>query len=66
MVLQISFAYPIDIVVYGDGGVDAMLRFEGAFRYIESNGAARDLDASKFPWEDVAVVPGFATIGCGR
>jgi hypothetical protein len=35
-VLQITFAYSIDIVAYGDGGVDAMIRFEGAFRYVDA------------------------------
>lgn len=28
-VLEITFANPVDIVAYGDAGVDAMIRFEG-------------------------------------
>jgi hypothetical protein len=55
-VLQITFAYPIDIVAYGDGGVDAIIRFEGAFRCIDADCAAHDLDASSDSWEELSVV----------
>jgi hypothetical protein len=55
-VLQITFAYPIDVVAYGDGGVDAIIRFEGPFRYLDSDGTAHDLDASKDSWEGLSVI----------
>ena len=65
-VLQVTFADPIDIGAYGDGGVDAMIRFDGTFQYVESDVAASDLDASKDSWEDLTLVWRFAVIGCGR
>jgi hypothetical protein len=63
-VLQITFAYPIDIVAYGDTGSDAIIRFEGLFRYLDGDGTAHDLDASKDSWEALSVIWPSATIGC--
>ena len=55
-VLQITFAYPIDIVTYGDGSIVAIIRFEGPFRYLDGDETAHDLDASKDSWEALSVV----------
>jgi hypothetical protein len=55
-VLQVTFGDPIDIGADGDGGVDAMIMFDGTFRYVESDVAASDLDASKDLWEDLTLV----------
>lgn len=55
-VLQVTFAYPIDIVAYGEGGLNVMIRFEGAFELAGPGGEIRKLDASKDSWEDLSVV----------
>lgn len=55
-VLQVTFAYPIDIVAYGPEGVDVTIRFEGAFELVEPDGTRRELDASRNTWEELSVV----------
>jgi hypothetical protein len=37
-VLQITFAYPIDVVAYGDGGASATIRFETRFDFADHDG----------------------------
>jgi hypothetical protein len=54
-VLQISFAYPIDVTVYADGGASAMVRFEQAFDYVEG-GRIHKLDAAGQSWGELAVI----------
>jgi hypothetical protein len=55
-VLQVTFAYPIDVVAYGDGGASAIIRFEGPFELTDATGRTHRLDASKQAWPDLAVV----------
>ena len=54
-VLQITFAYPIDVVAYGDGGASARIRFEARFDF-GVDGALRHMDASSQSWEELAVL----------
>jgi len=54
-VLQITFAYPIDVVAYGDGGVSAAIRLEQGFDIHDPDGV-RHFDASAQPWEELAGV----------
>ena len=49
-VLQMTFAYPIDLVAYGPDGVTAILRFHGSLALIERGGATLELGASKDSW----------------
>jgi len=55
-VLQVTFAYPIDIVAYGPDGATVTIRFEGAFELVEPGGESQKLDASKDSWEHLSVV----------
>jgi hypothetical protein len=55
-VLQITFAYPVDVVAYGDGGASAIIRFEGPFEFTDATGRTHRLDAAKQSWSDLAVV----------
>jgi Family of unknown function (DUF6188) len=55
-VLQVTFAYPIDLVAYGPDGASASPRFAGSFSLIEAEGAVVQLDASESTWEELAAV----------
>jgi len=55
-VLMVTFAFPIDIVAYGDAGACAQIRLAGEFRLTEPGRAARFFDASKQPWEELTAV----------
>lgn len=52
-VLQITFAYPVDIVAYGDGGATACMRVEGEFQFSNAKGGQSCLDASGEHWEEL-------------
>lgn len=54
-VLQITFACPIDVVAYGEGGASTMIRFEGRFDFTDQAGV-HHLDASTQSWEDLAML----------
>jgi hypothetical protein len=53
---MVVFAFPIDVVAFGDGGADARIRFGGAFKLIESDGRVHDLDAAQQSWQELAIV----------
>jgi hypothetical protein len=55
-VLQVTFAFPIDVIAYGDGGASTSIRFEGAFDYGEPDGEIQHLNAANQPWEHLAVL----------
>jgi hypothetical protein len=55
-VLQVTFAYPVDIVTYGPDGETVTIRIEGAFEFVDSEGTNRRFDASKNSWEELSVV----------
>lgn len=54
-VLQITFAYPIDLVAYVDGGASAIIRFENRFDFADADDL-RHLDASSQSWQELAVL----------
>jgi hypothetical protein len=49
-VLQMTFAYPLDIVVYGDAGATGMIRLEGRFDFAEAEQQRHSLDAFGDRW----------------
>jgi hypothetical protein len=55
-VLQVTFAYPIDVVAYADGGASAIIRFEGPFDFTDARGGTHHLNAAEQSWADLAVV----------
>jgi hypothetical protein len=54
-VLQITFAYPIDVVTYGDGGVSATIRFEARFDFADDDGV-HAMDAARQSWDELALL----------
>jgi Family of unknown function (DUF6188) len=55
-VLQTTFAYPLDIVVYGDAGTTGIIRLEGRFEFVEPGQQRHSLDASGERWQDLTPV----------
>ena len=55
-VLQITLAFLVDVVAYGDGGATATIRFEGDFRFTEPGRESQFLDVSEQRWEDLTAV----------
>ncbi len=55
-ILMIVFAFPIDIVAYGEGGSSGRIRLAGAFKFSEPDGRIRDLDAEHQAWQELAVL----------
>lgn len=55
-VLLVTFAYPIDLVAYADGGASATIRFEGAFELVQQDGTRISLDAASNSWEELSPV----------
>lgn len=52
-VLQITFAYPVDLVTYGDAGASAFVRLEGEFDFVDGGRRRSSLDAGGERWEDL-------------
>ena len=50
-VLQMTFAYSIDVVAYGDGGASALIRFESHFDFAD-HGGTHHMDAARQRWEE--------------
>lgn len=55
-VLQLTFAYPIDIVAYGDGGASTLIRFEGRFDFTEPHDGVHHLNAAEQPWSELGAL----------
>jgi hypothetical protein len=55
-VLTVVFAFPLDIVAYGDGGSEARIRFAGRFTLAEPDGNRHELDAENQSWQELAIV----------
>jgi hypothetical protein len=55
-VLQVTFAFPLDIVAYAEGGATCMLRFEDTLDFSAPGQAVQRLDAAGECWEDLTVV----------
>ncbi|HME01468.1 MAG TPA: DUF6188 family protein [Solirubrobacteraceae bacterium] len=55
-VLMIVFAFPLDIVAYGNGGSDVTIRFGGRFTLTQPDGHRHELDAEQQSWQELAVV----------
>jgi hypothetical protein len=55
-VSSLVFAYPIDIVAYGDGGVSTRIRFQGAFDFAQPRRRIRHLGAGDAKWPEFAVL----------
>jgi Family of unknown function (DUF6188) len=55
-VLSIVFAFPIDVVAYGNGGPSCRMRLAGAFALSEPEGTVHFLDAERQSWQELAVV----------
>jgi Family of unknown function (DUF6188) len=55
-VLQTTFAYPLDIVVYGDAGTTGIIRLAGRFDFVEAGQQRHSLDASGERWQDLTPV----------
>ena len=50
-VMQVTFAFPLDIVAYIDGGDSCMIRLEGDFHFTGVGQDVCALDASGDRWE---------------
>lgn len=55
-VLQVTFAYPLDIVAYGEEAASLLIRVESAFRLEHPDATSQDFDVSKEPWEALTPV----------
>lgn len=56
-VLEVTFAYPLYIRAYGDGGTACTISLSGSFEFIDLGGHPV-LDASRQPWEELTSVLG--------
>lgn len=55
-VLQVTFAFPIDIVVYGRAGACGLIRLAGGFEFTQHGRGTSSLDASQQSWEELTPV----------
>jgi hypothetical protein len=55
-VLQVTFAFPIDIVIYGEGGEAGLIRLAGGFEFTQQRQGVGSFDASQQPWEELTPV----------
>jgi hypothetical protein len=54
-VLQITFAFLVDITAYGDEGVAAKIRLEGPFTFATADSELKEVDATQ-PWENLGLL----------